>query len=322
MEATQFQSSSKCNSEVTLQVSLAPSDYKHAIHMLEHQLSVFEDQVAEILLTYDTHKSKGRFAIGWEENNSKLWTFLETVAKKHQKVRLLKIDYSKTKKKEIANRFLKLKTIPAKDWRGGPFYTYFFGINESKHDFVFHIDSDMFFGGLSKTWMTEAIKLYDNDESILFVSPLAGPPRLDGKLINQATTLYKEKAFHFRFSTMSTRLFLVNRTRLLKYSLGNIRTFKINELLRALYRQNPAYRLPEDILSSLLVKNDLIRVDFKGESPDLWSLHPPYRTDEFYKTLPMIIDKIVKNNVPYSQLGYYDIVDELVDWSKARDRLK
>ena len=307
---------------VTLQISLAPSDFKHIVYLLPHHIKVFETQVDEILLTYDTHKSKGRFALNWEENNAKMWSFLQEFIKQYPKIRLLKIDYSTAKNKEIAQKYFNRKSIPAKDWRGGPFYTYFFGLNEAKNDYVFHIDSDMFFGGLSKTWLQEAIKLYEQDSQILFVNPLAGPPKSDGTLIGQNYYHYKNKPFYFGFNIMSTRLFLVNKKRINQYPIKNVITFKTGELVRALYRKNPTFKLPEEILSNHLTKHNFTRVDFMGYSPGLWSLHPPYRTQQFYNDLPTIIKKIEGNNVPETQKGNYDIVDELVNWSEARKNIK
>lgn len=307
---------------ITLQISLSPSDFKHVVHLLPHQLKVFENQVDEVLLTYDTHKSKGRFALNWEENNKKMWVFLEDFANQHSKIRLLKIDYSVSKIKEIAEKYFDRKSIPAKDWRGGPFYTYFFGIHEAKNDYVFHLDSDLIFGGLSENWMKEAMNLYQNDFRILFINPLAGPPKSDGTLIKQQYFIYDSKPFHFGFYTMSTRLFLVHKNKLSEHIIKNIYTSKIGEISRAILRKNPPFKLPEEILSHHLINNNYIRVDFKGDNPGLWSLHPPYRTAQFYKDLPLIIKKIEENNVPKSQNGFYDIVDELVNWSEARKKLK
>ncbi len=308
--------------KVTLQISLAPSDYKHSVHLLSHQIEVFGNQVDEILLTYDTHKSKGRFAINWEENNAKMWEFLVEFAAINSKVRLIKIDYSQIKNREIALKFFNKRKIPAKDWRGGPFYTYFFGINEAKNNYIFHIDSDLFFGGLSSTWVLEACLLYQLDPKILFINPLAGPPKEDGKLLKQSYFQYQNKPYYYGFSTMSTRLFLVDKNRLQQKKVSNIRTFKLRELIRALWRNNPVFKLPEEILSDYMVINDMIRVDFKGNGLGLWSLHPPYRTAYFYENLPNIIDKIKRNDVPESQKGFYDIVDELVNWNEAKVKLK
>jgi hypothetical protein len=307
---------------ITLQISLAPSDYKHVIYLLPHQIKVFGNEVEEILLTYDTHKSKGRFSVNWEENNAKMWGFLEKFCSLNPKIRLIKIDYSKKKVKEVANFFFNKNKIPAKDWRGGPFYTYFFGIKEAKCPNVFHIDSDLFFGGLSKTWLSEAIDLYNADESILFINPLPGPPTNDGTLYNQRYFNYKDLPNHYGFNTMSTRLYLVNKNRLSSKPLKNILTLKPRELIRAIIRKNPPFKLPEEFLSEHMQKHQFIRVDFKGKDNGLWSLHPPYRTPNFYTQLPSLIEKIEKNDIPEGQKGHYDIVDDLFDWSEAREKLK
>lgn len=307
---------------VTLQISLAPSDYKHIIHLLPHQLKVLGEHVEEILLTYDTHKSNGRFAVNWEENNGNMLNFLKQFCTTHPKIKLINIDYSAEKIKEVANFFFHKDKIPAKDWRGGPFYTYFFGIFEAKYPNVLHLDSDIFFGGLSKTWLAEALKLYQSDERILFINPLAGPPTINGILYNQNYVDYKKLANHYSFNTMSTRLYLVNKNRLASKPIKNISTLKPGELIRALIRKNPCFKLPEEFLSEHMQKHKSIRVDFKGENTGLWSLHPPYRTPDFYEELPLLIEKIEKNHVPEEQKGHYDIVDELFDWSEARKKLK
>ncbi|TAF79268.1 MAG: glycosyltransferase family 2 protein [Sphingobacteriales bacterium] len=307
---------------VTLQISLAPTDFRHAQYLLEHQTRIFEGQVDEILLTYDTHKSKGRFAINWDENNEKMWAFLQNFALSNPKIKLIKIDYSKEKNKEIALKYFGLNFIPAKDWRGGPFYTYFFGLNEAKYDYVFHIDSDMFFGGKSQTWMQEAIDIFESQKNVFIINPLPGPPREDQTLIGQ--TGFKKinnKPYHFEFEGMSTRLFLTNRKLLLEKKISNIFTLKWKEFAKAIFRKNPPYRLPEEILSDYMVKNNYKRIDFLGNNEGLWSLHPPYRTQMFYEDLLNIISRIEKGDVPESQKGFYDIVDDLVDWTEARNKL-
>lgn len=307
---------------VTLQISLAPSDYRHAIHLLKHQIKILGSQVSEILLTYDTHRSKGRFAINWEENNEKMWAFLEDFASSNPKIKLIKIDYTTEKVREIAQKYFNKNSIPAKDWRGGPFYTYFYGLKEAKNDYVFHIDSDIFFGGMSQTWIKEAIYIFESNNNILFINPLPGPPRKDQKLIGQSR--YKKHEFkpnYFEFEGMSTRLFLVNRKHFIKNKIANIITFNWREFSKAIIRKNPPYRLPEEILSDYMLKNCFIRVDFLGNNEGLWSLHPPYRTEQFYVDLPQIIQKIENGTVPNSQRGFYDIVDELVDWTEAKKRI-
>lgn len=306
---------------VTLQISLAPSDYRHGIHLLAHQIGVFEPQVDEILLTYDTHRSKGRFAANWEENNERFWKFLVEFAAKSKKIKLLKIDYSSHTALNISKAFFNRQTIPAKDWRGGPFYTYFFGLFAAKHDYVIHIDSDMFFGGLSKTWVREAIAEYLANKAILFINPLAGPPKEDGTLNNQVYTNYRQKPFYFCFKSMSTRIFFVDRSRLRKYPLHHIMTRNWKEMAKAIIRKNPPYRLPEEILTDVMKKHHLFRLDFKGAEPGLWSIHPPYRSNTFYSQLPELIQRIEDNDIPDSQKGHYDIINDLIDWTEAKRKL-
>lgn len=266
---------------VTLQISLAPSDFRYVVHLLPHQISIFSAQVDEILLTYDTHKSNGHFGKNWEQNNTNMLLFLEELAASNPKIRLLKIDYSSEKKSKIADVFLNKKHIPAKDWRGGPFYTYFFGLYEARNNYVFHIDSDLFFGGGSSTWLKQAIELYESDEKILFINPLPGPPHADGKLIDQTYFHYQKRLTHFGFSTVSTRLFLVNKQRLSFFPIKNIRSKKPGEYLKALYRKNPPYRLPEEILSDILSRHNYTELILKERNQDSGPSILPTKQEHF-----------------------------------------
>ena len=67
---------------VSLKINLAPGDYRHAKHILPHQLKILAGQVDEIILTVDTKPSKGRFAEGWNEYKELLNTFLQDEIKK------------------------------------------------------------------------------------------------------------------------------------------------------------------------------------------------------------------------------------------------
>jgi len=52
----------------------------------------------------------------------------------------------------------------------------------------------------------------------------------------------------------------------------------------------------------------------------MWSLHPPYRSEEFYRELPRLVEQIEAGSVPDAQRGDYDINDSMFDWSSARRR--
>ena len=64
----------------------------------------------------------------------------------------------------------------------------------------------------------------------------------------------------------------------------------------------------------------LFRVDFLGAAPGMWSLHPPYRSEEFYREPPRLIERIESGEVPEAQRGDYELNDSMFDWSRARRR--
>ena len=61
-------------------------------------------------------------------------------------------------------------------------------------------------------------------------------------------------------------------------------------------------------------------MDLLGAAPGMWSLHPPYRSEQFYGELPRLIERIETGNVPDAQRGDYELNDSMFDWSSARRR--
>ena len=306
--------------KITLQINLAPNDYKHSRCLLQHQVDTWITQVDEILLVYDLRRSKGRFGENWNENHGKMMGLLAEFLVRYKKVVFKEVDYSVATQQEVGKYFFSNQTCPPKDYRGGPFYPYFYGLFAAAHEYVLHLDSDLFFGGQSATWMQEAVGLMRANPDVLFCSPLPGPPRPDGLLVGQSAEVHPGKDRAFRFKGMSTRIFLVNRKQLgahkLKIALPNFRS-----VVKALVEGNPPYRLPENIISGMMQERQLVRVDFLGDEPGMWSVHPPYRTQDFYDKLPLLIKRITENTVPADQLGFYDMTDSLCDWTEARAKL-
>jgi hypothetical protein len=62
----------------------------------------------------------------------------------------------------------------------------------------------------------------------------------------------------------------------------------------------------------------LYRIDMLGSPPGIWSLHPPYRSEEFYQRLPELIRAVETGAVPEGQRGHYDLNDSIIDWTSAR----
>lgn len=305
---------------VSLQINLAPGDYRHAKHILPHQLEILSGQVDEIILTVDTKPSKGRFAEGWNEYKELLNTFLQDEIKKEYQVKIVPVDYSAQVKSKVAQYFFNTNDLPLKDFRGGPFYAYFFGLYAAKNNLVFHLDSDMFLGGGSQTWVKEAVELFKSDPNIFIASPLPGAPH-PADILKDQQVIHKIAPYTWQLDGMSTRIFFIDKTKFENNKL-EISKPSVRNQIKALVQGNSNADLPEHLISAFITKHHLKRVDFLGSNPGLWSLHPPFRTDEFYLDLPHIITRVIENDFPEKQQGFYDIVDEVCDWSVARERIK
>jgi hypothetical protein len=305
---------------VSLQINLAPGDFQHVRYLLLHQLKTLSAQVDEIILTIETKPSKGRFAIGWNENKDLLDDFLARDIQPFYNVRIIPVDYSEKVKSEVADYFFGSEDIPDKDFRGGPFYAYFFGLHSSSSNLVFHLDSDILLGGGNSAWIVQASNYLKNDPGCLLVSPLPGPPHPDDFLVGQ-TVVNKISPYTYQLAGMSTRVFMTDKSRLNRYKLRLKNTGLANRF-KALMKGNSGSDLPEHLFTDLMDKHHLSRLDFLGEGRGLWSLHPPYRTNTFYDNLQTIITQVEYGELPEKQLGFYDLIDEVCDWSEAREKLK
>ena len=81
---------------------------------------------------------------------------------------------------------------------------------------------------------------------------------------------------------------------------------------------NPMADLAENVVSDAMVAAGMYRVDFLGSGDGMWSLHPPYRSEEFYRRLPELIRAVEQGDVPQQQRGHYDLNDSMIDWTQAR----
>jgi hypothetical protein len=307
------------SNKVTLQINLAPGDYPHARHILPHQLNALASQVDEILLIIDTKASKGRFAANWDQNKGLMGDFLEEI-KQIYPVKIIPVDYSLAVKQQVADYFFGGLHIPDKDYRGGPFYAYFFGLFMAKNNCVFHLDSDIFLGGSSNIWVAESVDMFQKYPECLVTSPLPGPPHPQETLLGQRI-IKKISPYAYQLGGMSTRLFMMDKARFQSKKLALTKPNLRNQL-KAIVQGNANAQLPEILIADYMQQNSLIRIDFLGSGQGIWSLHPPYRTDSFYRDLPELIQRIERNDLPQQQQGFYDIIDEVCDWTEAREKLK
>jgi hypothetical protein len=305
---------------VTLQIALAPSDYAHAQYMLPHHVRVWGSQVDEILLTIDFHRSPGRFSDRWAEGARNIQPLAESI----EGARVVRVDYDQGAMKRVSAAFFGGRRVPLKDFRGGPYYSYFFGLVAARHDYVLHSDSDMFFGGGSQTWLAEAIAQMESEPNLFLTAPLSGPPRPDGRLLYlQATPDPKTPNVH-TFAEMSSRVFLMQRSRF-HSTIGALvprRPPSLKTAAIAILDGHAPRDLPEHLFTAEMRTRGLFRRDFLGAAPGMWSLHPPYRCADFYAKLPELIRRVETSDVPAAQRGDHDLNDSMVDWSLPRAALR
>ena len=269
---------------VTLQINLAPGDCYHAVRLLEHHIEIFESQTDEIFLTFDYNQARQKDVKKAERASETLRVYFASLQERHPSVTVRDVDYSMPVVNAVLGQFF-TNSAHLYDFRGAPIYAYLFGLYSAKNDFVFHIDSDMFFGGFSSSWIREAVDLLQADKEIMTVSPLPGPPHPDRVLLGQEEhCAYGDMNYAFRFSSMSTRVFLMDR-RLLARKLRSNKP-QLKESLLALYEGFPQCDTLERIISASMRSSRRFRVDFLGSGRGLYSLHPVYRSEAFYRSIP------------------------------------
>ncbi len=274
-----------------LQINLAPPDLPIATHLTPHQIEAFQDQVSEIVLTVETRPSRGYFAAGWQENVRPLGELLKELCRSYAKCRVVEIDYTQRARQDVANKFFGGIIPPLKDFRGGPL------------------------GGHHPNWIKEAIRILESRDDVLACSPVPGPPTRDGHLRFAAMKENPDDRI-YEFDNFSTRVFFVDKR---KFASLPIRLGRpdFKGCLTSIIDGNPFAELPETAITKLMQHNKLKRVDF-GE---IWSLHPPYKGRKFASQVPVLIQRIKNEDVPESQRGFYDIVDDFFDLSEARAQL-
>jgi len=302
------------NFPISLQINVAPVDMAFLEPILRHQLSYFANLCEEVVLTLETQKAKNSrwSSSDWDSNLVRVEKLYNQLKKLYPNLTLSKIDYSEEVRREVSDFFLTNgQLLPLKDFRGGPYYSYYFGIFSCKSKYVLHMDSDLIFHGDPKLWLDEALEVLQKDNSAFLCSPLVGPPMLEGQPIPtdnrkkyNPTGTYGEQSHSFTYKDISTRIFLIEKEQLNGFAI--MTRPHLDQWIKAIWRKIPAYHTPENSLSEALQKNGMYRVDFLGRGSGLWSYHPPRKkSEEFLEMLPHIIREIEKGFFTESQRGHH-----------------
>ena len=314
---------------VCAQLNIHPNDIHTVPLLLPHQIRVWGPQVDRIHVTLDTHGvMAGHYkAVGLPEKLTSMRAALEEIGRDEPKLVVDEVDYSQDTKRAIARKWFDRESVPIKAWTGSPFYAYLYGMEVVDADFIVHFDGDMLFGGGSTTWVSEAIATMRNDPSVAFVGPHPGPPRRDGRILDQGKDWRGKASYEpagegaFSFDTVSTRIFMTSPALLRERMNGRLPwlpTKQRERLFASLLEiENEAGEF-EQLLSEAMQSHGLRRIDMLGSAPGLWSLHPPFRNDEFVSRLPEFIERAEEGDMPDDQRGRYDLGPPLIDWSQTR----
>jgi hypothetical protein len=314
---------------IAAQMSTYPMDVRHLEYLLPHQIRALSGMVDRFVVTIDTHQSRsGRYRVNnFAENLARTRELITEAGKSCPQLQVADVDYSEATQRAVAQYFFGVDSIPVKAWDGGPFYAYFFGLYIANARYVLHIDGDIMFGGGSRTWVKEAIACMEQRPDVLVTAPFPGPPRADGKIFghreDEALGVVKEPldSLAYRHRDLSTRIFMMDLNRF-KSRLGvfpRLAPGLLKRLKSTLLGNPPQVREAEILMSLTMQAEGLSRVDLLGSPPGFWSLHPPYRSEAFYRQLPELIRAIENGDVPEGQRGHYDLNDSMIDWTSARE---
>lgn len=228
--------------------------------------------------------------------------------------RVLSIDYSPAYQQQTyQNHFGVCYVRPTHNYKGYPVLGTMFSLDAVPGDYVLHFDSDMLlYQHSSYSWIDAAIRLLRHHPEVMFVRPMAGPPRADDRL---PTGGIQQSEFH-QFSTFGSRVYLMQRDRfhqllplpilwrsykhtLLNHLPGSVKTYLNYWLKRGKLDSW------EVMVSRKLQKTSWVRANL--DSPLAWTLHPKMRGDEFIQALPDLIERIESGWYPDEQAGDYDL---------------
>lgn len=301
----------------SLQINVSPYDLAICKQLLERQISFWYSEFDEVVISVQSRPSISTSAQDFRANMRGLVALIESLVDQYTKVRYHFIDYSDSRRRHLARSFFGSDWIPDHESRGGPFYSYIDGIEETQGRFVLHLDADIILGGAPRAWISNAIELLNSQPNIFTVKPLSGPPTTDFEL--KQRYLKKQGKYKFIFDTLPGRAFLIDKLKLKRFKIP-LETIPYNlkgVKWRLKNNFSPSYQRVEELLSQMMQKNGLVRIDYWGENEQdgCFTLHPLIKPNDFVMALPGILARIDSQDIPESQKGYYNVCNDLFDFS-------
>jgi hypothetical protein len=222
------------------------------------------------------------------------------------------IDYSPHYRRRIYRKHFTGPMRQTHSNGGYPILGSIFAVEDSRADYLVHLDSDMLlYQDSGFSWIEEGIRLLREHPDLLAVLPRSGPPHRDGRLRQQEETgeRYERDARDlYCFKTFTSRVFVIDR-RLFERVLPLRPRLPFPELLRNYLTARSSMPEWEVMIGYRLQETGFVRADLA--SPRAWTLHPDERGERFEAMLPGVIARIESGDYPPEQGGYYDLLLDL-----------
>lgn len=301
----------------SLQIYITASDLAICQQLLERQILFWYSEFDEVVVSIESRQGGDKWAQNSSAKASELLALVQSLADQYKKVRYHFIDYSDVRRRLLARSFFGADWIPDQDARGGPFYSYFDAIEETRGRFVLHLDAGVILGGTPRAWVSNAIELLNSKPSYFVVKPLSGLPSMRSHL-NQ-NYLMRQGRYRFVFTTMTGRVFLIDKNKLRHFNIPLEKSSSTLINIKWKFKNNfiPAYRSVELLISTMMQKNGLFRIDYWGESEKegCFTLYPTKKSKALMKLLPGILSTIDRQDTSESHIDTYELSSESVDFA-------
>jgi hypothetical protein len=159
---------------------------------------------------------------------------------------------------------------------------------------------------------------------VLFVSPLAGPPTSTGRIPRQMRraqrrtqgfgsepVLEDRQTRTYRLRHVSSRVFFTDMDRFRRttpLAVMDAPPWSFGSDLAT-----TPYLPAETVLSRTMHEGRWRRMDYLGQAPGMWFLHPSQRGPAFSANLPNLVAAIEQDDIPASQRGSFELRDDWLD---------
>ena len=233
---------------------------------------------------------------------------------------MVEIDFSDASRRRINTAHFGRDIGHTHNFRGAPILGYLAGIDAATSDYFLHFDSDMLVHQApGHSWISDGIALLGSAPDVFCVSPLPGPPALDGSLragpgteqvFNQPVRYTRDPRGFYGFGWFSSRKFLMDMRRYREILPLKPRVRSLKHAVSAPLRRASPVVGWEVMISDRIYELGLLRAEL--DSAQAWTLHTPDHGAAFIANLPEVIALVEQGWYPPTQAGDYDL--RLDDW--------